>query len=74
MRSAIGTILTAVSERIAARRRMSDFNCGDCERSNRCGRPPNESCIHRLEQIERGDWKARRHARAVAETMTAPWA
>jgi len=38
----------------------SDFTCGDCERSDRCGLPPSNTCIVRAEQIARGDWKAKR--------------
>jgi hypothetical protein len=46
-------------------RRDSNFNCGDCERSDRCGLPPNKTCIVRTEQIARGDWKAKRRAKIV---------
>jgi len=53
---------------IATIRRRSAFNCGDCERSDRCGLPPSDTCMIRAEQIARGDWKARRRAKALRET------
>jgi hypothetical protein len=49
---------------VAARRRLSAFNCGDCARSDQCGLPPSDDCVVRLVQIARGDdWKARRRAK-----------
>lgn len=49
----------------AALLREPEFNCGDCERSDRCGRPPSKSCIVRAAQLERGDWRFRRRAAAL---------
>ena len=34
-----------------ALRRRSSFTCGDCERSDRCGLPPNDRCIFKAAQI-----------------------
>jgi len=63
--SANRSIVAALSERIVAMRRTSEFTCGDCERSDRCGLPPSDTCIIRAEQIARGDWKRRRRAKAL---------
>ena len=61
--AAIRGIFQEISDRNAARRRLAGFNCGDCERSDRCNLDPDDNCIARQEQIARGDWKARRRAR-----------
>jgi hypothetical protein len=50
-------------------RRESDFTCGDCERSDRCGLPPSDTCIVRAEQIARGDWKIGTRAEALIQTV-----
>jgi hypothetical protein len=63
--NAIYGIFGKISERLAARRRLADFTCGDCERLHRCNLSPSSNCIARQEQIARGDWKARRVARAL---------
>jgi len=34
--NAIRGIVGKISDEIAARRRLSDFTCGDCDRSYRC--------------------------------------
>ena len=59
--------LTKAAGIIATLRRRSDFTCGDCERSDRCGLPPSDTCIVRAEQIARGDWKSKRRDKAVIE-------
>jgi len=51
----------------AARRRRSEFTCGDCERSDRCGSPPSKTCITSAEQIARGDWKRKRLMGTLAQ-------
>jgi len=63
--NAIAGIFGKISERIAAMRRLAHFNCGDCERSNRCNLVPSDACIARQVQIARGDWRARRKDKAV---------
>ncbi len=50
-------------------RRRSDFTCADCERSESCSLPPSDTCIVAAAQMERGDWKLRRQARALARTV-----
>jgi hypothetical protein len=62
-------IFARAASRIATMRRVADFTCGDCERSNRCGLAPSDTCIVRAEQIARGDWKVRRRAKALMETV-----
>ena len=49
--------------------RLSEFTCGDCERSDRCGKPPDEACVFRAEQIARGNWKERRQAKDLIENV-----
>jgi hypothetical protein len=57
------------SLRSAIVKRLSgpEFTCGDCERSNRCGRPPNVECVAKLEQIERDPvgYRRRRKSRTA---------
>jgi len=51
----------------AALRRRSEFTCGDCERSNRCGSPPSATCIVRAEHLARDDWKRKRRIGTLAQ-------
>jgi hypothetical protein len=48
-----------------------EFACGDCERWEQCGLPPNEDCIFKAAQLADGRWKARRRARALARIVGA---
>ena len=43
---------------VIARLRRRKFSCGDCERWQSCGLPPDENCVVKLSQIERnpGRW------------------
>lgn|SRR5512135_1702342 len=42
-------------------RRLSRFTCGDCERSERCGLPPDDGCVIKAIHIARdGDQRLRR--------------
>jgi hypothetical protein len=68
--SAVRGIVATFADRIAAMRRTSEFTCGDCERSDRCGLPPSDTCIIRAEQMARGDWKTRRRAEALRRTVS----
>jgi len=53
-------IANKVADRIASSRRLSRFNCGDCDRNERCGLPPDDKCIVKASQIARdGEYKAR---------------
>jgi len=47
------TFLGNLSSRFAAWQRRSNFDCGECERWQRCGRPPSDDCIVKAEQIAR---------------------
>ncbi len=53
---------------LTTRRRLSSFTCGDCERWERCGLPPDEKCPYRVEQMARGDWVDRRRAARIEAT------
>jgi len=56
---AIWGIFTKLAGRIATRRQLSNFKCGDCETSERCGKLPSDDCIARTAQIERDGDKSR---------------
>jgi hypothetical protein len=60
--------LRKLAEAIAARRRLSEFTCADCERSEQCALPPSENCIMRIEQMSREERHLKRRAEALA-----PW-
>ena len=47
-------VLAKLASMSATLRRSSEFNCGDCERIERCGLPPSNDCIEKAAQIERG--------------------
>jgi len=49
----IRTVFSAIAVRIAASRRASGFTCGDCDRNERCGLPPDENCVVKASQIAR---------------------
>ena len=59
-------VFTRLRSAMAALQRRTEFTCGDCERSDRCGLPPSDSCIVRAAQMARGDWKSRRRIRALS--------
>jgi hypothetical protein len=44
---------TALGSAIVKRLSGPEFTCGDCERWERCGRPPTAECAVKLAQIER---------------------
>jgi hypothetical protein len=69
MNTTLGKLLSRVASYFAPRRRQSEFTCGDCERSDSCGQPPSDACVVAAAQMERGDWKLRRQARALARTV-----
>src|SRR5215471_3542047 len=58
--TAIRSVLAAIAKRNAARRRLAEFPCADCERWEQCDLAPSAHCIGRQEQIARGDWEDRR--------------
>jgi hypothetical protein len=47
----------------------TEFTCGDCERSDRCGRPPTAECAVKLAQIERDPTGYERRMKARAAIL-----
>jgi hypothetical protein len=45
--------IAGITRLMARRRRTSGFICGECERWERCGLPPNKNCIVMAAQIAR---------------------
>jgi hypothetical protein len=68
MSNFVGKIFEKIARRIAVRRRLSGFICQDCERWQRCGLPPSDNCVVRLEQISREDRQLRHRVNALS-----PW-
>lgn len=64
-----GGILARLSGVLSWICREPEFTCGDCERWERCGLLPSDDCVVRAAQLERGDWKLRRQARALSRTI-----
>jgi hypothetical protein len=58
----IRNLFEKLSRAVATQRRLTTFTCGDCERWQRCGLPPDAKCVPRVAQIARGDWKTRRRS------------
>lgn len=65
----LGGFLTFLSGVLPRLYREPEFTCSDCEQWERCGSPPNDACVVRAAQLERRDWKLRRHARALSRTV-----
>ena len=40
--------------------RESEFSCGDCERTDRCGLPRSDRCVVRAQQIERNGGRSKK--------------
>jgi hypothetical protein len=65
-------LLKSIQEKIAAwvgalaklerRAEWTEFECGDCERRDRCGLPPDASCIVKAAQIARDGGRPRKRA------------
>ena len=64
-----GGILVRLAGVLSRLYRKTEFTCSDCERWERCGSPPNDACVVRAAQLERGDWKLRRQTRALTRTV-----
>jgi hypothetical protein len=59
-------MLAGLAALLARRRRQPDFMCGDCERWERCGLPPNKNCIVMAAQLARdGDRPVERRILAL---------
>jgi hypothetical protein len=52
-REVVKRIVAGLAEARARRRRASEFMCGECERWERCGLPPNKNCIVMAAQLAR---------------------
>jgi hypothetical protein len=46
-------VIARLAALVARRRPASDFICGECERWERCGLPPDRNCIVMAAQIAR---------------------
>lgn len=66
---AVHALIAKFATTMKAAARQSDFACGDCERSARCGLPPSAQCIARVQQLARDDWKWRRRNRALTRMI-----
>lgn len=64
-----GGILVRLSDVLSRLHREAEFTCSDCERWQRCGSPPDDACVVKAAQLERGDWKLRRQARVLSRTV-----
>ena len=57
------TLISGIKDRLAAAARKRELlYCSECERSERCGLPPSDDCIYKLEQIERNRGRPPRRA------------
>jgi hypothetical protein len=57
--------VAAFADKLAALQRRADwaeFQCGDCERRDRCGLPPDTDCAVKAAQIARDGGRPRRRA------------
>jgi hypothetical protein len=67
--SILGTLWAAIARVVATERRLSRFTCGDCDRWERCGLPPDANCVYRAAQVARDDWWLRRRTRRLAASL-----
>ncbi len=52
----IRTIFSTIADSMATSRRGSRFTCGDCERNEHCGQPPNDNnCVVKAAQMPDDD-------------------
>ena len=60
-------VMARIGRRFLQSISSTKFTCGDCERSDRCGRPPTADCAIKLAQIERDPtgYELRMKARAA---------
>jgi hypothetical protein len=52
-REVVKKVVAGVAGLKARRRPTSEFMCGECERWERCGLPPNKNCIVMAAQLAR---------------------
>jgi hypothetical protein len=65
----VRNLLEKLADAIATHRRLSGFTCGDCDRWQRCGLPPDARCVPRAAQTVRGDWRTRRSTLRLGPNM-----
>lgn len=65
---ALRVISAKIKNRVVMYRRLSHFQCGDCEAAERCGRLPSDDCIERIVQIERDGDQPRSRSRDYQAT------
>jgi hypothetical protein len=58
-RDAVYTVISRLAALLTRSHRRSDFVCGECERWEQCGLPPNVDCIVKAKQIARNDRQSR---------------
>jgi len=59
-------LIVALGSALAKRLSGPEFTCGDCERSDRCGRPPSAECAVKMAQLERDPTGYERRMKARA--------
>jgi hypothetical protein len=52
---AVNGLLRGFASRMAMARARREFSCGDCDRWERCGLSPTDTCIIRAAQLGRRD-------------------
>jgi hypothetical protein len=57
---AIRSIFSRLLAALTAPAGAGHFVCGDCERWERCGRPPSDDCIVKAAQLARDEERPRR--------------
>jgi len=58
----LGGVIRGLAALIARSRTRPGFVCGECERWQRCGRPPDKNCIVMAQQIARDGRRSNRRA------------
>jgi len=69
MRALAHAVVSRLAALIAWSRREPDFACGECERWQRCGLPPNKRCIVMMAQIARNGRRSRKRTLLPAALM-----
>jgi hypothetical protein len=62
MRALVHAVISKLAVLITRPRERSDFVCGECERLERCGLPPDKRCIVMVAQIARNGGRSRSYA------------
>ena len=75
MLALIRLLSAKVARYVTTQRRLSKFSCGDCDRWQHCGLPPDAVCVARAAQSARSDWPWgwRRRSGPVATDAVGYW-